>query len=89
MPSRRLYKMRWNIEVDFRTIKATLETDALRCRSQPKVEKEIAVHCLAYNLVRWAMAKAAWLADVLPCALSATGAKRVLSAFADQFNRVT
>ena len=57
-----LYKMRWNIEVDFRTIKATLEMDVLRCKSQPMVEKEIAVYFLAYNLVRWAMAKAALLA---------------------------
>ena len=46
-----LYKMRWNIEVDFRTIKATLEMDVLRCKSQPMVEKEIAVYFLAYNLV--------------------------------------
>ena len=49
-----LYKMRWNIEVDFRTIKATLEMDVLRCKSQAMVEKEIAVYFLAYNLVRWA-----------------------------------
>ena len=50
-----LYKMRWNIEVDFRTIKATLEMDILRCKSQPMVDKEIAVFFMAYNLVagRW------------------------------------
>jgi hypothetical protein len=82
-----LYKMRWNIEVDFRTIKATLQMDVLRCKSQPMVEKEIAVCLLAYNLVRWAMAKAAVLADVLPRALSFNGAKRLLGAFADQLRR--
>jgi len=84
-----LYKMRWNIEVDFRTIKATLEMDVLRCKSQPMVEKEIAVYFLAYNLVRWAMAKAALLADVLPRVLSFTGAKRLLSTFADQLRRTS
>ena len=84
-----LYKMRWNIEVDFRTIKATLEMDVLRCKSQPMVEKEIAVYFLAYNLVRWAMAKAAALADVLPRVLSFTSAKRLLSAFADQLRRTS
>lgn len=82
-----LYKMRWNIEVDFRTIKSTLEMDVLRCKSPPMVEKEIAVYFLAYNLVRWAMAKAASLADVLPRVLSFTGAKRLLTAFADQLRR--
>ena len=63
--------------------------DLLRCKSQPMVEKEIAVYFLAYNLVRWAMAKAALLADVLPRVLSFTGTKRLLSAFADQLRRTS
>lgn len=84
-----LYKMRWNIEVDFRTIKATLEMDVLRCKSQPMVEKEIAVYFLAYNLVRWAIAKAALLAGILPRVLSFTGAKRLLNVFADQLRRTS
>lgn len=79
-----LYAMRWNIEVDFRSIKVTLQMDVLRCKSQAMVEKEIAVYLLAYNLVRWAMATAASLAEVLPRALSFTGANRLLGAFADQ-----
>ena len=84
-----LYKMRWNIEVDFRTIKATLEIDMLRCKSQPMVDREIAVYFLAYNLVRWAMAKAALLADVLPRMLSFAGAKRLLCAIAGQLRRTS
>ena len=84
-----LYAMRWNIEVDFRTIKATLEMDVLRCKSQPMVDKEIAVYFLAYNLVRWAMAKAALLADILPRMLSFAGAKRLLGTFADQLRRTS
>ena len=79
-----LYAMRWNIEVDFRTIKATLQMDVLRCKTQAMIEKEIAVYLLAYNFVRWTMAVAATLADVLPRVLSFTGAKRLLGAFADQ-----
>ena len=82
-----LYKMRWNIEVDFRTIKGTLQMDVLRCKSQTMVEKEIAVCLLAYNLVRWAMVKAATFVDVLPRSLSFTGAKRLLNTFADQLRR--
>lgn len=79
-----LYALRWNIEVDWRTIKVTMAMDVLRCRSPEMVEKEIAVHLLAYNLVRWAMASAAWLGNVLPRCLSFTGAKRVLLAFGEQ-----
>ena len=82
-----LYAMRWNIEVDFRSIKATLQMDVLRCKSKAMIEKGIAVYLLAYNLVRWTMATAATLTDVLPRALSFTGAKRVLNAFADQLRR--
>ena len=83
-----LYKMRWYIEVDFRTIKATLQMDVVRCKSRSMIDKEIAVCFLAYNLVRWAMVKAAILADVLPRTLSFTGAKRLLSSFADQLRRI-
>lgn len=83
-----LYAMRWSIEVDFRTIKATLQMDVLRCKSQAMVEKEIAVYLLAYNLVRWTMAAAATLADILPRVLSFTGAKRLLDVFADHLRQV-
>ena len=34
--------MRWNIEVDFRAIKATLAMDTLRCKSASMIEKEFA-----------------------------------------------
>ena len=60
------YGLRWTIEVDWRTIKVTMAMDVLRCQSPEMVRKEISVHLLAYNLVRWAMATAAKLADVLP-----------------------
>ena len=84
---RTLYAMRWNIEVDFRVIKSTLQMDVLCCKSRAMVEKEITVCLLAYNLVRAAMAKAAALKDVLPRSLSFSGAKRLLAAFADQLRR--
>ena len=57
--------------------------DVLHCKSKEMIEKEIAVYLRAYNLVRWTMATAASLAEVLPRILSFTGAKRILSAFAD------
>lgn len=83
-----LYASRWLIEVDWRTIKATLAMDVLRCLSPEMVKKEIAVYLLAYNLVRWSMATASRLADVLPRALGFTGAKRVLLAFAEELRHV-
>ncbi len=83
-----LYKMRWNIEVDFRTIKATLQMDVLRCKSRPMVDKEIAVCFLAYNLGsagRWRRQRCS--RTYCHARLRFTGAKRLLNAFADQLRR--
>lgn len=83
----KLYSARWSIEVDFRTIKCTMQMDVLRCKTVEMIGKEIATGLLAYNMVRWAMASAAALHEVLPRALSFKDAKRVLSAFADRLRR--
>ena len=80
----RLYRCRWNIEVDLRSIKAEMGMDILRCKSPPMVRKEVAVHLLAYTLVRAAMAQAAGCAQVLARALSFKGAMQLLNAYHQQ-----
>jgi hypothetical protein len=81
-----LYAMRWNIEVDFRTLKVAMDMDVLRCKSPDMVRKEIAVFLLTYNLVRWSMMRAAQLVKVAPRDLSFTGARRLLLAFASRMS---
>src|SRR5437764_81665 len=54
-----LFIERWDIELDFRTIKCPLQMDVLRCKTPEMVRKEIGMHLLAYNLIRGVMAKAA------------------------------
>ncbi len=54
-----LYKERWKVELDFRTIKTDLKMDMLRCHSPEMVEKEIATTFMAYNLIRGSMAESA------------------------------
>jgi hypothetical protein len=76
----RLYRSRWNIEVDLRSIKAEMGMDLLRCKSPQMIRKEGAVHLLAYTLVRAVLAQAASLAHVLARALSFKGATQVLNA---------
>jgi hypothetical protein len=80
----RLYRSRWNIEVDLRSIKAEMGMDILRCKSPQMIRKEVAVHLLAYTLVRLVMAQAASLAHVLARALSFKGATQVLNAYHQQ-----
>ena len=76
-----LYGWRWHIELDFRAIKAVMQMDVLRCKTPAMIEKEIAAHLLAYNLVRSVMAQAAALTELLPRQLSFKGALQQLRAF--------
>lgn len=65
-----LYKSRWNVELDIRSIKTTLGMEALSCRTPEMAEKEIWIHLLAYNLIRMLMFQSARSADILPRMLS-------------------
>lgn len=76
-----LYNSRWHVELDFRSIKDVMQMDVLRCKSAEMVRKEVAVHLLAYNLIRTVMARAAHLANVLPRRLSFKTALQTLNAF--------
>ncbi len=76
-----LYRLRWQVELDLRSIKAVMQMDILRCRTPERVCKEIAVHLAAYNLVRTVMAQAAYPGQVLPRELSFKAALQLLRAF--------
>jgi len=56
---RALYRDRWTIELNLRSIKIGLGMDILRGQSVDVVHKEIAMHLLAYNLIRLLMWQAA------------------------------
>ena len=51
----RLYKLRWNIETDLRSLKRTVELHRLTCKSKAMVEKELLMAVCAYNVVRAVM----------------------------------
>ena len=65
-----LYLQRWSVELDLRSIKTHMKMDMLRCKTPGRVQKEIAVHLLAYNLVRASIARAAAIKHKLPRQLS-------------------
>ena len=58
-----LYRRRWCVELYFRDIKIALGMDVLRCRTPDMVEKELAMHIIAYNLIRATMLQAAHAAN--------------------------
>src|SRR5207253_2036937 len=65
-----LYHKRWQIELDIRTLKATLPMDRWRCLTPFMIDKEIWAHCLAYNLVRKVAAQVALQGQMQPRSLS-------------------
>ena len=61
-----LYRKRWHVELDFRSIKTLMKMEVLRCKSPDIVRKEISVHLLAYNLLRVLMARTAQMTGQTP-----------------------
>jgi hypothetical protein len=59
-----LYLQRWRIELTFRELKSLLRMDVLRCKSPEMIRKEIALHFIAYNLIRLLMQEAAMVGAV-------------------------
>jgi hypothetical protein len=82
----KLYLRRWSVELFFRDIKITLGMDVLRCRTPEMVRKEIALHVIAYNLVRGLMQQAAALYEVDLTRLSFKGSVDTLRQWTDTFN---
>lgn len=80
---RRLYEFRWLVELDLRSIKCVMQMEILRCKTPDMVCKEIAVHFLAYNLVRAVMAQSATISNLLIHQLSFKGAMQMVNAFGD------
>jgi hypothetical protein len=76
-----LYRARWNAELDFKSLKQTLQMDILRCKTPELVRKEIWTHILAYNLIRSILAQAASKHDIEPRMISFKGAVQTLEAF--------
>jgi hypothetical protein len=80
-----LFRRRWQVELCFRDLKATLGLDVLRTQTPSLIEKEIHVQAIAYNLVRALMLEAARQHDVPPDRLSFKGTVSTLRAFAPLF----
>lgn len=83
----RLYRRRWQVETHLGEIKTTLGLDILRCKSPAMIEKELLMHRLAYNLVRWLMLQAAQAHDVPVERLSFHGSLTTVRAWAEWITR--
>lgn len=76
-----IYGLRWQVEVDLRFVKTSLELNTLEGKSVDIIRKDLLVGLLAYNLVRLFMLAGARRAHVLPIALSFTMVMRRVTQF--------
>ena len=76
-----LFRQRWHAELDLRSLKTEMRMDVLRTKSPELVRKEVAIHLLAYNLIRGIMAEAARALKAKPRRLSFKGALHTVRAF--------
>ncbi len=67
-----LYGFRWNVELDIRQIKQTLNLDHMRCKTPEMVCREFWTTLLAYNLIRRVICNAAIEHDKIPRRISFT-----------------
>jgi hypothetical protein len=81
-----LQARRWDVELDFRSIKTVMGMEHLSCKSPAMLEREMLMHMIAYNLIRATMLEAAQDSELEPVQGSfATGmacAKSCLTALA-------
>jgi hypothetical protein len=76
-----LFRARWQVELNLRSLKSVLGMDVLRCKTPEMVRKELWMHLLVYNLVREVMAQAACKAGLEPQQVSFKGALQTLNRF--------
>jgi DDE family transposase len=79
-----LYKLRWHIETDLRSLKRTLDLHQITSKSKDLVEKEVLMAVCAYNVVRAVIYLSASRAGLAPRQLSfSTAQDAVMAAWPD------
>ena len=80
-----IYKRRWEVELNLRSIKSIMNMDMLSCKTPEMVRKEIGIHLLAYNFIRIIIAKACYEYGVNPWEISFKGSVQLLNEFIPYF----
>lgn len=75
-----LYKLRWNIETDLRSLKRTVELHRVTSKSRAMVEKEVLMAVCAYNVIRAVMYLSASKAGLTPRQLGFSAAQDAVMA---------
>lgn len=76
-----LYKHRWDVELHLRSIKTHMGMNTLVAKTPSMVRKEIAIHLLAYNIIRELMVVGCIKGDALPTKISFKGTVQLFNQF--------
>jgi Transposase DDE domain len=76
-----LFRQRWHAELDLRSLKTEMKMEMLRAKTPEMVREEVAMHLLAYNLIRGIMAEAARAREIKPRTISFTGSLHTVRPF--------
>jgi hypothetical protein len=82
-----LYRQRWDVELYFRDLKTTMGIDILRGRTPPMVRKEILMHLIVYNAIRFLMLEAAQHGNLRPRQISFKASMQALRQWEPQISR--
>ena len=74
-----VYRSRWLVELDIRSIKCSLDMDVIRAKTPAMVRTEIWSCLLAYNLIRFKMLQSASSCARMPRSLSFTATQQALA----------
>ncbi len=85
----KIYKLRWDVELDLKHIKTSLGMDILRGKTPEMVRKEIYIHLLAYNLLRTVMWQSGTQKGVNPLRISLQGTRHHLNNFISELKDAT
>jgi len=77
----KLYRMRWQVELNFRSIKTEMGLNFINAKTPESIEKEIWTCMIAYNVIRTKMFQAGLRHKKLPVHLSFKAALQIVSIF--------
>jgi hypothetical protein len=84
-----IYKKRWFIETDLRSIKQTVKLDVINSKSPDIIKKEIILGVLAYTLIRTIIARGAKKLSLDPREISFSGARQFVITIAIRLAKAT
>lgn len=81
---RELYFLRWDVEIDLRSIKTIMGMEVLRCKTPEMIKKELWVGLLTYNIIRSMMTMTAVFCNLHPRQISFKGCMQTINAISFQ-----